>query len=179
MRAVFFAPVFFLISFAWAQEGTIPAFKLEVNDLQLTRLAQPGTYFDKVGRKFAILGFESGSFEAWAYPLKLFRNFEFSFFIGSSTEPIKAKDIARFVSVSPEATTLTFTYQSFTLKAVYFTPIGEPGAMTSRHTRSRNRRDPTPAMSARPLRLEYRTRPLTCSLTHPINSKSKSNIQRA
>ena len=128
MRAVFFAPVFFLISFAWAQEGTIPAFKLEVNDLQLTRLAQPGTYFDKVGRKFAILGFESGSFEAWAYPLKLFRNFEFSFFIGSSTEPIKAKDIARFVSVSPEATTLTFTYQSFTLKAVYFTPIGEPGA---------------------------------------------------
>ncbi|MBI3579443.1 MAG: hypothetical protein HY089_08570, partial [Ignavibacteriales bacterium] len=108
-----------------AQQATIPAFKLAPNDIELHRLAQPGTYFDKVGRKFAILGYESGSFEAWAYPLKLFRNFEFSFFIGSSTESIKGKDIVRYISVTPEATTLTYTFQSFTVKAIYVTPIEE------------------------------------------------------
>lgn len=113
----------------FCQSATIAAFKLDPNSIELHRLAQPGTYFDKVGRKFAILGYESGSFEAWAYPLKLFRNFEFSFYIGSSTEPIRGKDIVRFISVTPEATTLTYTYQSFTVKAVYVTSVDEPGAI--------------------------------------------------
>lgn len=112
-----------------AQEGLIPAFTIEPNPIALERLAQPGTPFDKVGRKFAILGDESGAFEAWAYPLKLFRKFEMSFFVASSTRPIQARDIVRFVSVTPEATTLTYTYQSFTVKAIYITPVEEPGAM--------------------------------------------------
>jgi len=113
----------------YSQDGLVPAFKLESNDIELHRLAQPSTPFNKVGRKFAILGFESGTFEAWAYPLKLLRNFEFSFFVGSSTRPIHARDIVRYVSVTPEATTITYTYQSFTLRATYVTPIDEPGAI--------------------------------------------------
>ncbi len=112
-----------------AQEGLIPAFQIESNPIALERLAKPGTPFDKVGRKFALLGDESGSFEAWAYPLKLLRNFEFSFYLGNSTRPLLAKDIVRFISVSPEATTLTYTYQSFRMQAIYITPIKEPGAM--------------------------------------------------
>lgn len=111
------------------EESLLPAFKLKPNDLTLQRLAKPGTPFDKAGRKFAILGDESGSFEAWAYPLKLFRNFEFSFFLKSSIRPIQAKDIVHFISVSPEATTITYVYQSFTVKATYITPVDEPGAI--------------------------------------------------
>jgi hypothetical protein len=116
-------------TFVFAQPFSIPAFKLEPNSIELHQLTQPGTYFDKVGRKFAILGYESGTFEAWAYPLKLFRNFELSFFIGTSTQPIQGKDIVRFVSVTPEATTLTYTYQSFTIKEIFITPVEEPGAI--------------------------------------------------
>ncbi len=112
-----------------AQEGLIQAFELEANSITLKRLASSGTPFDKVGRKFAILADESGCFEAWAYPLKLLRNFTFSFLVGSSTRPIQGKDIVRYISVTPEATTLTYTYQSFTVKAVYITPIEEPGAI--------------------------------------------------
>ncbi len=112
-----------------AQEGLIPAFEVEANDLLLHRTARPGTPFDKVGRRFAVLGEESGSFEAWAYPLKLIREFTFSFFIGSSTRPIHARDIVRYVDVTPEATILTYTFQSFTVKAMYITPIREPGAL--------------------------------------------------
>lgn len=111
-----------------AQEGFIPEFKIKPSGIALQRMAKPGIPFDKVGRKFAILGEESGSFEAWAYPLKLFWNFEMSFFLKNSTRPILASDIIRIISVSPEATILTYTYQSFTVKAIYITPLKEPGA---------------------------------------------------
>ena len=109
-------------------DGTVPGFKIGTGELTLRRLAQPQTPFDKVGRRFALLGFEGGGFEAWAYPLKLLRNFQFSFLLGTSTVPIEGRDIVRFVSVEPAATTLTFTYQSFTVKAHYIAPVDEPGA---------------------------------------------------
>jgi glycogen debranching enzyme len=110
-----------------AAEGTVPEFRIDVGDLELRRNAQPQTPFDKVGRKFALLGFESGSFEAWAYPLKLLRNFEFSFLLGTSTVPIQGRDIVRFVSVQPAVTTLTYVYQSFTVRAHYIAPVDEAG----------------------------------------------------
>lgn len=128
-RAGAFACAALLTSLAIAQPGTIRRFALADNPVALTRLAQPSTYFDKVGRKFAILGTESGSFEAWAYPLKLVRDFEFSFFVGSSTEPIRGNAIARFVTARPEATTITYAYQSFTVRATYCTPVDQPGAL--------------------------------------------------
>jgi len=113
----------------FCQAGFVPRFRLEPCEIGLERPAQPNTYFDKVGRKFAVLGYESGSCEAWAYPLKLVRNFEMSFLIGSSTQPILAKDIVRFISVSPAATTLTYAFQSFTVRAVIIASIDEPGAI--------------------------------------------------
>ena len=109
--------------------GTVAAFDIAGGDLALRRSARPGTPFDKVGRRFALLGTESGGFEAWAYPLKLLRGFELSFLIGASTVPIEAGDIVRFVSADPAVTTLTFTYQSFTVKAHYVAPVDEPGAV--------------------------------------------------
>src|SRR3990172_36223 len=127
MRKIALA-VFLIPAMLHAQAGLIPAFKIEPNDIKLSRLAQPGTYFDKVGRKFAVLGFESGSFEAWAYPLKLVRNCELSFFIGSSTEPIRAREVVRTIDATPEATILTYTYQSFTVRSIFITPVNEPGA---------------------------------------------------
>jgi hypothetical protein len=108
--------------------GTVDGFVIGTGDLALRRHAQPQTPFDKVGRRFALLGFEGGGFEAWAYPLKLLRNFQFSFLLGTSTVPIEGRDIVRFVSVEPAVTTLTFTYQSFTVKAHYVAPVDEPGA---------------------------------------------------
>lgn len=109
--------------------GTVESFNILESDIHLKRLARPATYFDKVGRKFALLGFEDGTFEAWAYPLKLIRNFEFSFLVGTSTTPIKGRDIVRFIDVEPEATTLTYIYQSFMVKAHFITAINEPGAL--------------------------------------------------
>ncbi|MFW6140064.1 MAG: amylo-alpha-1,6-glucosidase [Acidobacteriota bacterium] len=131
---IFLMGVILTLNFLYSEEkGFISVFEIEKSDIQLERLAQPGTPFNKVGRRFALLGDESGSFEAWAYPLKLVRGFQFSFFTGKSTRPIQAKDIAHRISVSPWATTLVYTYQSFTVKAVYITPVFEPGALVLLH----------------------------------------------
>jgi hypothetical protein len=120
----------------WAQDGLIDQFDLQANDLELTRLAKAGIPFGKVGHKFALLGEESGSFEAWAYPLKLFRNFEFSFFLGSSTSPLLARDLVQSIAVTPEATVLTYTYQTFTIRAIFVTPVEEPAALVFLQVRS-------------------------------------------
>ena len=129
IRRFSFLLLLLLVGIGTAQEGLIDEFPFEECDIKLERLAQPGTPFDKVGRKFAMLGFESGSFEAWAYPLKLFRNFEFSFFLGGSTRPIRGTDIVRYIEVTPAMTTLTFTYQSFTVKAHYIASVSQAGAV--------------------------------------------------
>jgi glycogen debranching enzyme len=109
--------------------GALPRFKMPASDIRLSRPAQPFTPFDKVGRKFAILGFEGGQFEAWAYPLKILREFRFSFLTGTSTVPIEGRDVVRFVSVDPAVTTLTFTDQSFTVRAHFVASVADPGAV--------------------------------------------------
>ncbi len=118
-----------LAGFLTAQEeGTIPFFALASDEFHLQRPARPDAPFDRCGEKFALLGQESGCFEAWAYPIKLLRNFEFSFLLGNSTRPIAGRDIVRHTSLTPFAMELTFVHQSFTVRAVYFTPPNEAGA---------------------------------------------------
>src|SRR4030067_1274595 len=112
-----------------AQDGLIKKFQIKQNDLTLTRPAQSIQYMDKIGQKAALLGYENGSFEMWIWPWKVLRNFEIQFFVGTTTQPILAKDILRDISVTPEATTLTFFYESFTVKKIIFIPHDEPCAI--------------------------------------------------
>jgi len=117
------------ISYLPAEEKFLPAFPLQTSELTLHRAARPHTPFHKAGRRFVILGSENGSFEAWAYPLKLLRQFEFSFLLGRSARPIPAADLVRYIDVTPSTTTLTYSWQSFTVKATYIVAIDDPFAM--------------------------------------------------
>lgn len=112
-----------------AQSNLTPKFELAKNDLSITRPAQPNQYMDKIGQKAALLGFESGSFEMWIWPWKVLRNFEIQFFVGTTTQPIFAKDILRDISVTPEATIITYVYESFTVKEIIFVPHNKPAAV--------------------------------------------------
>ena len=112
-----------------AQTGLINKFEIKQNNLTITCPAQPNQYMDKIGQKAALLGYENGSFEMWIWPWKVLRNFEIQFFVGTTTQPILAKDILRDISVTPEATTLTFVYESFTVKEIIFIPHDKPGAI--------------------------------------------------
>ena len=109
--------------------GLISAFEIRPNNLELTRLAQPDQYFDKIGRRAGLMGYESGQFEMWVWPWKPLRNFELQFLLGTSTQPIPAKQIVRTISVTPEVTTLTFTDEAFTVNERILIPRDEPGAI--------------------------------------------------
>lgn len=125
-----FGLVLLLLSNIYSQsKGYINKFELKENSIRLSRVAQSTQYFDKIGKKTALLGYEDGTFEMWVWPWKPLRNFELLFFLGSSTTPIKAKDIVRTIDVTPEATTLTFVYESFTVKEIIMVPIDERGAI--------------------------------------------------
>ena len=122
--------VLFLLSNIYSQsDGFINKFELKENSIRLSRIAQSTQYFDKIGRKTALLGYEDGTFEMWVWPWKPLRNFELLFILGSSTTPIKAKDIVHKIDVTPEATTLTFVYESFTVKEIIMVPVEERGAI--------------------------------------------------
>ena len=109
--------------------GSVPHFAIEATPYDLERIAQPDTYLDKTGRRFALLGTEAGRFEAWAWPVKLFTDLQLSFFVAESTVPIEARDIVQRVEVRPAVTTITYLYQSFTVQAHIVAAIEEPGAV--------------------------------------------------
>ncbi len=109
--------------------GLIPKFRIKKNNIELMRLAQVNEYFDKIGRKAALMGHQDGSFEMWVWPWKPLRNFSLLFFLGSSTTPVSSSDILRTISVTPEATTISFSYQSFTVKEIIMVPVDKAGAI--------------------------------------------------
>ena len=47
--------------------------------LEISRAARPWEFVDVTGDRAALLGNESGRFEAWVYPLKIVRNFHLLF----------------------------------------------------------------------------------------------------
>jgi glycogen debranching enzyme len=126
---IFLSVLLLFATTTFAQSGFINKFELKKNEIEIVRLAQLNQYFDKIGRKAALMGYENGSFEMWVWPWKVLRNFDLQFFIGSSTTPIFSKDILRTISVTPEATTITFTSESFKVKEIIFVPVDEPGAI--------------------------------------------------
>jgi len=119
----------FLFTSLKAQTGFIPKFEIKKNVIKITRSAQSTQYFDKIGRKASLMGYENGSFEMWVWPWKVLRKFDLQFFIGSSTSPILSQDVLKTISVTPEVTTITFTYESFKVKEIIFIPVDEPGVL--------------------------------------------------
>src|SRR2546426_2624897 len=62
-----------------AADSTVPRFPLRSGGAQLDRATHAGAFFDVVGRRSAIFGYENRSFEAWVYPLKILDDFSLSF----------------------------------------------------------------------------------------------------
>ena len=95
--------------------------------LTLTRAARSWQFLDAVGPHAGLLGREDGSFEAWIYPLKLFRDFQLRFRVGDAVLPGDA--IPRTITVRPESSSVKYIYDSFTACATWFVPVDERGAV--------------------------------------------------
>jgi len=132
-----FGPTFCLllilsfITGAEAQMSAAPTqkFNLRKSGLELERRAQAGTFFDVVGRKSAVAGYENRSLEAWVYPLKILDDFKLSFRLKGYPLDILGADSMTGISVRPEATILTYTHAAFTIRQIIFAPLEEQGVV--------------------------------------------------
>jgi glycogen debranching enzyme len=107
--------------------ASTPKFTLTKSGLELQRRAQAGTFFDVVGRRSAIAGYENRSIEAWVYPLKILDDFKLSFHLEGYPLDIQGTDTMTSINVRPEATTLTYTHAAFIVRQIIFAPLEEQG----------------------------------------------------
>lgn len=110
-----------------AQDDLIPRFERPESGLVLERSNQKGTFFDVLGRRAALFGYENETFEVWTYPLKILDSFRLTFEIEGYPVPVEGTDAMARIEVRPEATTLVYTHAAFTIRQTIFAPIEEPG----------------------------------------------------
>ena len=104
-------------------------FALPANPIGLSRAARPGVYFDAIGRKAGLLARESGEFEAWVFPMKLFHGARMSVLVEGQDSPVEFGANVESIVARPEGTTLTASNQLFTIRATFFSPIDEMGSI--------------------------------------------------
>jgi len=129
-RSVCLLPAFLLSAFLVQSQTTqeIPKSEpshLELPRLELHRAVRPWEFADTVGQQSALLGHESGSFEAWVYPLKILRDLHLRFEVDK--EIIDGQALVRSIETRPESTTLTYAYDDFQVKETLFAPLHEQG----------------------------------------------------
>jgi hypothetical protein len=94
---------------------------------EVSRNVNQGEFVSAVGRRAALLGAFGGGFEAWVYPLKIFRDLHLKFHIAGQILP--GEQIVRSVTTRPEVTTIVYSEASFQVRETLFAPIHEPGAI--------------------------------------------------
>ena len=105
----------------------VTKFQLKKSGLELERRTQLGSFFDVIGHKSAVLGYENRSLEAWVYPLKILDDFELSFRIEGYPLEFRGPDIAVQINARPEATIFTYSHAAFTVRQIIYAPVDEPG----------------------------------------------------
>lgn len=106
-----------------------PRFEQEPNPIALSGPARPTRYIEASGQRAAFLGREDGSFEAWVYPLKVLHGFQLAFGTPAYADPIPGANLASWVDVRPESTTVRYAHDSFTADAIWLVPRDQPGGL--------------------------------------------------
>lgn len=118
-----------VICFGWAASSSsqTSAGQASPKKLELTRTIRSWEFLPVVGTRSALLGNENGRFEAWVYPLKIFRDFHLIFHIGDRALP--ADSLARTLTVRPESASILYVGDSFRVRETLCAPRDEPGAV--------------------------------------------------
>jgi glycogen debranching enzyme len=107
----------------------VPRFEVAPSPIGLRGDVRPQEYLGVVGPRSAWLGVETGEAELWVHPLKLASRFAIDFRIPEYLEPVRGRDVARTVEVRPEATTITYSHATFTVRQHVIAPLDEPGLL--------------------------------------------------
>jgi glycogen debranching enzyme len=106
--------------------GLCPA-PLSAQTPELTRTIRTWEFLPVVGTRAGLFGDETGQFEAWVYPLKIFRDFHLTFLVGDRALP--AESLARTLTVRPESASILYVGDSFRVRETLCVPVNEAGAI--------------------------------------------------
>jgi len=125
---LFFLPIVCLVAIYVPSVGQAPV-KSSGQSLELTRTIRSWEFLPVVGTRAGLFGNETGRFEAWVYPVKIFREFHLIFHIGDRALP--AETLARTLTVRPESASVLYAGDSFRVRESLCVPVNEPGAVIS------------------------------------------------
>ena len=125
-----------LFSFGNVRGQNYVQFPIPDNPITLHRPVQPWTDFTVVGRCAFFIGKENGITEAWVVPFKILHDLKFQATRGGRQYNLELSDLARYIWVRPEATTIRFVHSGFTIDATYFAPIESRGLVILFHIKS-------------------------------------------
>ena len=94
---------------------------------ELSRPARHWEFMDAVGARAAMLGTESGTIEAWVFPLKLLRDFRLVFTVDGRAMP--AESLARRVIARPGSFSLLYSGDDFQVTETFVVPADQPGIL--------------------------------------------------
>ncbi len=115
-----------------APAETLPVvrkFAIADSPIQISQPVRRGKYVEAGGQRAVLMGREEGVFESWVYPLKLVHNLRLSFDVQGYSYPLAAEDLAEWITVRPECTTITYAHPAFVVRAHLLTPLDEPGSL--------------------------------------------------
>jgi glycogen debranching enzyme len=102
---------------------------MAASGLALERRTHPGAFFDVVGRRAGVFGYEHRGLEAWIYPLKILEDFRLSFALDGYPLEVPAEEMLATVRVTPEATIFTYSHAAFSVRQIIFVPLDEPAVV--------------------------------------------------
>ena len=105
--------------------------------LELTRTIRSWEFLPVVGERAGLFGDETGRFEAWVYPLKIFRDFHLTFHVGDRALP--AASLARTLTVHPESASILYVGDSFRVRETLCVPVHDAGAVIQLEVETNNR----------------------------------------
>ena len=120
LRCAPWLAVSLLCTFSSAAQQPAPA-------LELSRTIRTWEFLPVVGTRAGLFGNETGRFEAWVYPLKIFRDFHLTFLVGDRALP--AESLARTLTVRPESASILYVGDSFRVRETLCVPVNEAGAI--------------------------------------------------
>lgn len=107
----------------------IKKFTIADSPIQFSQPVRRGKYIESAGRRAVLMGREEGTFESWIYPMKVVHNLRLEFNVDGYSYPLSAADLAEWITVRPECTTITYSHPAFVVRAHVFTPTEEPGSL--------------------------------------------------
>ena len=94
---------------------------------ELSRAIRTWEFLPVVGSRAGLFGNEAGRFEAWVYPLKIFRDFHLTFHVGDRALP--AETLARTLTIHPDSASIVYVGDSFRVRETLCVPVNETGAV--------------------------------------------------